>query len=93
MLEGLAREVKMVHSNPAAIETAEQWRSAVILCDIGMPGMDGFEACRRLHRVPGLETVLIAAVTGYGGDDQHRKSQEAGFDRHRVKPVGRATLE
>ncbi len=70
-----------------------EWRPDVIVCDIGMPGMDGYEACRRLRQVPGLEKVLIAAVSGYGGPEDRRKSQEAGFDSHLVKPIGRATLE
>ncbi len=58
-----------------------------------MPGMDGYETCRRLRQVPGLEKVVIAAVSGYGAPEDRRKSQEAGFDRLLVKPVGRATLE
>src|SRR5262249_23277385 len=92
-LEGLAREIKMVHSGPAAIEAAGQWRPDIILCDLGMPGMDGYETCRRLRRLPGLENALIAAVSGYGSEDERKKSKEAGFDRHLVKPIGRATLE
>jgi CheY-like chemotaxis protein len=58
-----------------------------------MPGMDGYEACRRLRQVPGLEKTIIAAVSGYGGEEERRKSREAGFDRHLVKPTGRATLD
>jgi two-component system CheB/CheR fusion protein len=93
VLEGLAGEIKMVHSGPAAIELARQWLPAVILCDLGMPGMDGYETCCRLRQLPGLEKVLIAALSGYGSEDDRRKSKEAGFDRHLVKPVGRAPLE
>jgi two-component system CheB/CheR fusion protein len=55
--------------------------------------MDGYETCRRLRQVPGMEKVLIAAVSGYDGPEDRRKSQETGFDRHLVKPIGRATLE
>jgi CheY-like chemotaxis protein len=90
VLEGLAREIKMVHSGPAAIELAGQWRPDIILCDLGMPGMDGYETCRRLRQLPGLGKVLIAAVSGYGSEDDRRTSKEAGFDGHFVKPVGRA---
>jgi CheY-like chemotaxis protein len=93
MLEGLASEVRMVHSGAAALETAPEFRPDVILCDIGMPRMDGYETCRRLRQVPGMEKTLIAAVSGYGSEDDRRKSKEAGFDRHLVKPIGRATLE
>lgn len=93
LLEGLAQEIKMVHCGLAAIELAGQWRPDLILCDLGMPGMDGYEACRLLRQQPGLEKALIAAVSGYGNEDDRRKSTEAGFDRHLVKPVGRAALE
>lgn len=58
-----------------------------------MPRMDGFETCRRLRQMPGLGKVVIAAVSGYGSEDDQSKSKEAGFDRHLVKPIGRVTLE
>jgi two-component system CheB/CheR fusion protein len=93
MLQGLAQEIQMVHSGLAAIQRVRQFLPDVILCDIGMPGMDGYETCRRLRQLPGLEKTLIAAVSGYGGEEERRKSKEAGFDRHLVKPIGRATLE
>jgi PAS domain S-box-containing protein len=93
MLEGLAREVKVAHSGPAALEQARDFRPDLVLCDLGMPGMDGYETCRRLRQLPGLGKAVIAAVSGYGGEDFQRKSLEAGFDRHLVKPIGRAVLE
>ncbi len=92
-LEGLAREIKMVHSGAAAIEMAQRWPPDLILCDLGMPGMDGYETCRRLRQVPGLTRAVIVAVSGYGGEAERRKSQAAGFDCHLVKPASRATLE
>jgi two-component system CheB/CheR fusion protein len=93
LFEGLAREVKMAHNGAAAVEQARDFRPDLILCDLGMPGMDGYETCRRLRELPGLEKMVIAAVTGYGDEDSQRKSQEAGFDRHLTKPIGRAVLE
>ncbi len=93
LLEGLAREIKMVHSGTAALELVPEWRPDIILCDIGMPGMDGYETCRRLLQVPGTEKVLIAAVSGYGSEEDRQRSKEAGFNRHLVKPIGRTTLE
>lgn len=83
----------MVHSGPEALETVERWRPDLILCDIGMPEMDGHRTCRCLRQIPGLEKTLIVAVSGYGGEAERRKSKEAGFDRHLVKPIGRATVE
>ncbi len=93
MLEGLAGEIKMAHSGAEAVEQARDFRPNLILCDLGMPGMDGYETCRRLRRLPGLEKAVIAAISGYGGEEFQRKSQEAGFDRHLTKPIGRAVLE
>jgi CheY-like chemotaxis protein len=87
MLDGLAREVKMVHSGPAALELVRGWRPDIIVCDIG------YETCKQLRQLAGLEKVVIAAVSGYGGEEDKRKSKEAGFDRHLVKPIGRAALE
>jgi CheY-like chemotaxis protein len=55
--------------------------------------MDGYETCRRLRQLPGMDKVVIAALTGYGGPEDRRKAREAGFDRHLVKPVARDTLE
>jgi CheY-like chemotaxis protein len=93
LLEGFVREVKMVQSGQAALDLVTQWRPDFILCDLGMPGMDGYETCRRLRRVPGMEKVVIAVVSGYGGPEDRKKSLEAGFDYHLVKPIGRAELD
>jgi PAS domain S-box-containing protein len=92
MLEGLAREIRTAHSGPQALELAPEFGPDVILCDIGMPGMDGYETARRLRQLPGLEKAVIAAVSGYGGEEDRRRSREAGFDLHLVKPVARAAL-
>jgi PAS domain S-box-containing protein len=93
LLEGLAQDIRMAHSGPEALEVARACLPNIILCDIGMPGMDGYEVARRLRQEPHLEKVLLAAVSGYGQEEDRRRSQEAGFDRHLVKPIGLATLE
>jgi PAS domain S-box-containing protein len=93
VLEGLAGEVKIAHSGPAALDQVSGWSPDIIFCDIGMPKMDGYETCRRLRQVPDLEKVVIVAVSGYGSEDDRRKSHEAGFDHHLVKPIGLETLE
>jgi two-component system CheB/CheR fusion protein len=63
-----------------------------VFLDIGLPGMDGLEVCRNLRRQPGLEQTLVIALTGYGQDDDRRRSQEAGFNAHLVKPVDLSIL-
>jgi PAS domain S-box-containing protein len=93
LLEGLAQDIRMAHSGPEALEVARECLPNIILCDIGMPGMDGYELARRMRQDPGLEKVLLVAVSGYGQEEDRRRSEEAGFDRHLVKPIGLATLE
>jgi signal transduction histidine kinase/DNA-binding response OmpR family regulator len=93
MLDGLARDIKMVHSGAEAVEMARDWPPDLVLCDLGMPGMDGYETCRRLRGLPGLESAVIAAVSAYADDEHRQQSREAGFNRHLVKPIGRAVLE
>ena len=92
-LDGLAREIKTVNSGAAAVEAAERWRPDLILCGLGMPIMDGYETSRRLRQLPGLDGVVIAAVSGYGEEEDRQKSRAAGFDRYLVKPINRETLQ
>jgi signal transduction histidine kinase/ActR/RegA family two-component response regulator len=85
-LEG--HEVRTAYDGPSALQAAVVHRPEVVLLDIGLPqGMDGYEVARRLRRQEGLEGVLLVAVTGYGQDEDRRRSREAGFDAHLVKPV------
>jgi CheY-like chemotaxis protein len=64
-----------------------------VLLDIGMPGMDGLEVARRLRQDLGLKQTLLVAVTGFGQEEDRRRSHEAGFDIHLVKPTDVRTLE
>jgi CheY-like chemotaxis protein len=64
----------------------------VILLDIGLPNMSGYEVARRLRSSPSTDKALLVAITGYGRDDDRRKSKEAGFDHHLTKPVDFTTL-
>lgn len=57
-----------------------------VFLDIGMPGMDGCEVARRMRQQPGLENVVLAALTGWGQQEDRRQTAEAGFDHHFVKP-------
>ena len=79
-------EVRVAHSGPAALEMTKGYAPDVAFLDIGMPGMDGYEVARRLRQQPGLEKVVLAALTGWGQQEDRRRTAEAGFDHHLVKP-------
>jgi CheY-like chemotaxis protein len=79
-------EVRVANDGPRALEvTATHWPEVVLL-DIGLPGMDGYEVCQRIRR-QGLSGAQIVALTGFGQARDRQRSQEAGFDAHLVKPV------
>lgn len=75
-----------------AVEAASDFRPDVVLLDIGLPKLDGYEACRRIRQQPGGADMVVVAVTGWGQDEDRARSSEAGFDHHLVKPVDQATL-
>jgi CheY-like chemotaxis protein len=80
-------EVMIVHDGPEALRVSAEWHPEVVLLDIGLPGMDGYEVARRLRQKPGLSGVALVAVTGYGQEEDRQRAREAGFDRHLVKPA------
>ena len=86
-------EVRVEYSGPAALQAAEAGPFDVILLDIGLPRMDGYEVARRLRARPDGKRPTLVAVTGYGYEADRQRSQEAGFDHHLVKPVGPERLE
>ena len=77
----------MAYDGPTAIEVARAHRPEVVLLDIGLPGMDGYEVVERLRTEECCKDALIIAVSGYGQEEDRRRSREAGFDHHLVKPV------
>ncbi len=81
------QEVRIAHDGPSAIVSALAFKPELMLLDIGLPGMDGYEVARRLREQPGTEGTLLVALTGWGQEEDRRKSREAGFDHHLVKPV------
>jgi len=87
VLELFGHKVRCVHDGPSALDMAREFRPDVIVLDIGLPGMDGYEVARRLRSTAGFERTPIVAVTGYGQDDDRRRSREAGIDQHLAKPV------
>jgi len=85
LLQSLGHETLVVHDGAKALEAAPEFRPDIMLLDIGMPGIDGYEVARRL-RAAGHKFRIIA-VTGWGQEADRQKAQEAGFDVHLVKPV------
>lgn len=93
MLKAMGNDVRTANDGVEAVETAEAFGPDLVLLDIGMPRMNGFEACRRIREQARGNRVTIVALTGWGQEEDKRRSQEAGFDDHLVKPVDPAALE
>jgi len=86
-------DVRVAHDGPTALEIAATFRPDLVLLDIGMPIMDGYEVATRLRKIPGLESIVIVALTGWGQREDRRRSAEAGFDHHLIKPLEPKMLE
>jgi signal transduction histidine kinase/DNA-binding response OmpR family regulator len=84
-LEGY--EVRVVHDGPAALELVHSFLPHVVLLDIGLPEMDGYEVARRLRQDPAMAGTMLVAITGYSQESNRERSREAGFDHYLVKPV------
>lgn len=93
MLQMMGNDVCTAHDGLAGIEAAETFVPDLILLDIGMPKLNGYDTCRRIREQPWGKNVVIVALTGWGQDEDKQRSQEAGFNSHVVKPVDPATLE
>ena len=85
--------VQVAHTGPAALAAAQSWRPDVVLLDIGLPGLDGYEVARRLRANPNLKSARLIAVTGYGNEKDLQLGREAGFDAHLLKPVDHVEIE
>ncbi len=92
LLKLTGHQVQTAHDGQAALAMAEEFRPEVILLDIGMPVLNGYDTCRALREKPWGKDVLIIALTGWGQEDDRRKSTDAGFDGHLVKPVDHTEL-
>lgn len=86
-------DVRVAHDGLTAIETAAAYLPDMVFLDLGMPGMDGYEVARRLRELAGLERTWLTALTGWGQQEDRRRTSEAGFDHHLVKPLEAKTLE
>lgn len=87
LLQIMRHEVHTAHDGPQAVELAEEYRPDVVLLDIGLPGMNGYEVARKIRQAPWGRQMVLIALTGWGQEEDRQHSKEAGFDYHLVKPV------
>jgi CheY-like chemotaxis protein len=93
LLEFSGYEVSVAYSGHDGVQAAEQYQPDVVLCDIGLPGLDGYGVARKLRDNPATATARLIAVTAYGQDEDRRRSHEAGFEQHLVKPLDPDALQ
>lgn len=93
LLDLVGHQTQVVHDGQAALDAAAAFRPDVVLLDLGMPGMNGFEVARGLRQDSSSAAIFIVAVTGWGADSDRRRTREAGFDEHLVKPVDAIRLQ
>jgi len=93
LLQFLGAEVMVVHDGRSALEALKTFKPGVILLDIGMPEMNGLEVARRVREDPSHGAVTLVALTGWGQREDRRRTHEAGFDYHLVKPADVGTLQ
>jgi PAS domain S-box-containing protein len=87
LLRASGHDVRTAYAGPSALTEAVTYHPNVVLLDIGLPGMNGYEVARRLRQDPQLKDARLVAVSGYGLESDIHRSQEAGFDAHMVKPI------
>jgi CheY-like chemotaxis protein len=92
LLTILGHETRTAYDGEAAVAMAEAMRPDVVLLDIGMPKLDGYEACRRIRKAAWGKKMFLIALTGWGQAEDRNRTREAGFNHHLVKPVEAATL-
>src|SRR5262249_38652949 len=86
-------QVQMAHDGLTALKLAQSFQPDIILLDIGLPGMNGYDVARRLRAQSDTSGAQLIALTGYGQEEDQQRSKEAGFDYHLVKPVEPETLQ
>jgi CheY-like chemotaxis protein len=93
LLRMLGHDVQTANDGPSALQVLESYCPAVILLDLGMPGMDGYEVARRARELPQCKDSIFVALTGWGQEEDRKRSREAGFDHHLLKPVNLGALK
>jgi CheY-like chemotaxis protein/anti-sigma regulatory factor (Ser/Thr protein kinase) len=92
LLKALGNDVRVACDGEAALTLAAEFRPDIALLDLGMPRLDGYETARRIRHEPWGRNMVLAALTGWGQEEDKRRTKEAGFNHHFVKPVDAATL-
>jgi CheY-like chemotaxis protein len=92
LLKIMGNEIRLAHDGPSALEAAAAFRPDVVLMDIGLPGMSGYDVARRMRQMSEVKDAVLVAQTGWGQDEDKRRSNEAGFNHHLVKPIDGAAL-
>jgi two-component system CheB/CheR fusion protein len=87
MIEMIGHDYKLAHNGPDAISLSKSYRPDVVMMDIGLPGMNGYDLCALMKAEPHLKNAVFIAQTGWGQDEHRQRAKEAGFDHHLVKPV------
>jgi len=93
LLEIFGHQVRIAYDGAQALEIAETFKPQMVLLDIGLPGMSGYDVARRMRENPALKSAVLVAQTGWGEEADRRRSAEAGIDRQLVKPVDIQVLE
>jgi CheY-like chemotaxis protein len=87
LLRASNHEVQTAHDGPAGVQAAIDFLPDVVLLDIGLPGLNGYEVAKRIRQEPALQKVVLVALTGYGQETDRQTSRQAGFNHHMVKPA------
>ena len=93
LLEDTGHRVWSAQTGSDGVSLVEEVRPNVVLCDLGLPHMGGLEVCQRIRALPATVQPIIVAVTGWGREEDQRRTREAGFDHHLVKPVAVESLD
>ena len=92
LLKKMGNDTRSAYDGQEAIQIANEFQPEVILLDIGLPKLNGYEVCRRIRKEPALDQVVIIAQTGWGQEGDRQRTSDAGFDHHMVKPLDTAAL-
>ena len=87
LLSMLGREITTAHDGVAAVEAAQKFEPHIVLLELGLPKLSGYDVCRRIRSAPWGKSMMIVAVTGLSGEEHRKEALGAGFDMHLVKPV------